>query len=84
MNSPVDQELEAMAAQYFDALKQSYLAASHSRTIFAYIVSYLPFCLGILWICFDGKKQGWHDKLSNTTVVYSHSLQGDPLQERLA
>lgn len=33
------------------------------------IVSYLILALGFLWILFDKKKQGWHDKLSKTFVV---------------
>jgi uncharacterized RDD family membrane protein YckC len=36
---------------------------------FAYFVSTLPFGLGFLWIAFDRKKQGWHDKLAGTVVV---------------
>lgn len=36
---------------------------------FAYIVSFVPFCLGFLWIAFDDRKQGWHDKLASTVVV---------------
>lgn len=35
----------------------------------AYIVSSIPLCLGFLWIAFDSKKQGWHDKLAGTVVV---------------
>lgn len=35
----------------------------------AYFVSMLPLGLGILWIAFDRKKQGWHDKLAGTVVV---------------
>ena len=35
----------------------------------AYFVSTLPLCLGFLWIAFDGRKQGWHDKLAGTVVV---------------
>jgi uncharacterized RDD family membrane protein YckC len=34
-----------------------------------YFVSIIPFFLGILWIAFDPRKQGWHDKLANTVVV---------------
>lgn len=34
-----------------------------------YIVSSLPFWLGFLWIAFDGRKQGWHDKIAATLVV---------------
>lgn len=36
---------------------------------FAYIVSTIPFCLGFIWVAFDSKKQGWHDKLAGTVVI---------------
>jgi uncharacterized RDD family membrane protein YckC len=36
---------------------------------FAYYVSIIPFGLGLLWVAFDGRKQGWHDKLAGTVVV---------------
>jgi len=29
----------------------------------------LPLMLGILWVAFDPRKQGWHDKLAHTVVV---------------
>ena len=35
----------------------------------AYFVSGLPLGLGFLWIAFDKRKQGWHDKLAGTVVV---------------
>jgi uncharacterized RDD family membrane protein YckC len=34
-----------------------------------YIVSGLVLCLGFLWVLFDEKKQGWHDKIAHTFVV---------------
>ena len=37
---------------------------------FAYLLSFLPLGLGFLWIAFDSKKQGWHDKLAVTAVIY--------------
>lgn len=37
---------------------------------FAYLLSTLPLGLGFLWIAFDSKKQGWHDKLAGTAVIY--------------
>ena len=37
---------------------------------FAYLVSMLPFCLGFLWIAFDRRKQGFHDKIAQTVVIY--------------
>ncbi len=38
---------------------------------FAYLLSAVPLGLGFLWIAFDRRKQGWHDKLSGTVVVRS-------------
>lgn len=35
-----------------------------------YIVNMIVFSIGFLWIVFDGKRQGWHDKLAGTYVVY--------------
>ena len=35
-----------------------------------YLVSGVPFFLGFFWIAFDKKRQGWHDKLAGTIVVY--------------
>ena len=34
-----------------------------------YYVSMLPLGLGLLWVAFDARKQGWHDKLAGTVVV---------------
>ncbi len=34
-----------------------------------YYVSMLPLGLGLLWVAFDPRKQGWHDKLAGTVVV---------------
>jgi uncharacterized RDD family membrane protein YckC len=36
-----------------------------------YYVSMLPLMLGIIWVAFDPRKQGWHDKLAGTVVVRS-------------
>ena len=36
---------------------------------FAYYVSVLPLMLGFIWVGFDKRKQGWHDKLAGTVVV---------------
>jgi len=37
---------------------------------FAYIASIVPVFLGFLWIAVDKRKQGWHDKLAGTAVIY--------------
>ncbi|HHH54024.1 MAG TPA: RDD family protein [Bacteroidetes bacterium] len=34
-----------------------------------YSVSAIPLLLGIFWIAWDRKKQGWHDKLANSAVI---------------
>ena len=34
-----------------------------------YYLSTLPLCLGLIWVAFDPRKQGWHDKLAGTVVV---------------
>ncbi|MEO7252775.1 MAG: RDD family protein [Casimicrobium sp.] len=34
-----------------------------------YYVSAIPFGLGLIWVAFDPRKQGWHDKLAGTVVV---------------
>ncbi|PIP08224.1 MAG: hypothetical protein COX51_04865, partial [Syntrophobacteraceae bacterium CG23_combo_of_CG06-09_8_20_14_all_50_8] len=34
-----------------------------------YFISALPLYIGFLWVAFDGKKQGWHDKLAGTVVI---------------
>ncbi len=37
-----------------------------------YYVSIIPLFLGIIWVAFDKRKQGWHDKLAGTVVVKTH------------
>ena len=34
-----------------------------------YFFSTIPFGLGLMWVGWDKRKQGWHDKLANTVVV---------------
>ncbi|MEA2672707.1 MAG: hypothetical protein QOG45_2927 [Chloroflexota bacterium] len=34
-----------------------------------YIISAIPFGLGLIWAAFDPRKQGWHDKIASTFVV---------------
>ena len=34
-----------------------------------YLVSSIVFCLGYIWVAFDKKKQGWHDKIAGTVVI---------------
>jgi uncharacterized RDD family membrane protein YckC len=34
-----------------------------------YILSTLPLLLGFLWVAWDPRRQGWHDKLAGTVVI---------------
>ena len=34
-----------------------------------YYVSTIPLGAGLVWVAFDPRKQGWHDKMANTVVI---------------
>jgi uncharacterized RDD family membrane protein YckC len=38
-----------------------------------YFVSTIPLGLGLMWVGWDARKQGWHDKLAGTVVIRSSS-----------
>lgn len=46
-----------------------------------YFVSGLPFMLGFLWIIWDKRKQGFHDKLANTVVVQNAHFEMNDLSQ---
>ncbi|MEH6565657.1 MAG: RDD family protein [Halopseudomonas sp.] len=35
-----------------------------------YFLATIPLGLGLIWVAFDSRKQGWHDKLAGTLVIY--------------
>jgi uncharacterized RDD family membrane protein YckC len=37
---------------------------------FAYYISALPIFIGFFWVLWDSKRQGWHDKIAGTQVLY--------------
>lgn len=44
-----------------------------SQAILRYLGYYLatiPLGIGIIWVALDERKQGWHDKMAGTLVVY--------------
>jgi len=49
---------------------------------FAYLVSIIPLGIGLIWVAFDRRKQGWHDKLANTIVVRSKNRVLEPVPVR--
>jgi uncharacterized RDD family membrane protein YckC len=46
---------------------------------FADFVSMAPLFLGIFWVGFDKRKQGWHDKLAGTVVVKRKNTGPEPV-----
>lgn len=60
----------AMSARIVDADTGN--PPSTSQLVIRYVgyyVSALPLFLGFLWVAFDRRKQGWHDKMANTVVI---------------
>ncbi len=45
-----------------------------------YFVSMLPLFLGIFWVGFDARKQGWHDKMAGTVVVRRKGGSAEPVR----
>jgi uncharacterized RDD family membrane protein YckC len=33
------------------------------------IVSFAAILIGVIWVAFDARKQGWHDKMARSLVV---------------
>lgn len=48
---------------------------------FGYFVASIPLLIGIIWVGFDKKKQGWHDKLAGTVVVKASATPSQPTIE---
>ena len=48
-----------------------------TRRYVTFILATLPFFLGLFWVIWDDRRQGWHDKLSNTCVIYDWPAQED-------
>lgn len=45
--------------------------------LLGYLVCILSLGLGFLWVLIDTRRQGWHDKLANTVVVYAWEARQD-------
>ncbi|HVI25366.1 MAG TPA: RDD family protein [Xanthomonadaceae bacterium] len=60
----------AVSARVVDARTGNTLTVGQSISRYlAYFVAMLPLFLGIIWVAFDPRKQGWHDKLAGTVVI---------------
>jgi uncharacterized RDD family membrane protein YckC len=42
-----------------------------------YYLAAIPLFLGIIWVGFDRRKQGWHDKIAGTVVI--RRKEGEPV-----
>ena len=48
-----------------------------TRRYLTFLLAALPLFLGLLWVIWDDRRQGWHDKLSDTCVIYDWPAQED-------
>ncbi len=64
---------QVVDAQTFEPLRPRQAVLRY----FAYIVSLLPLGLGFLWVVWDKRKQGFHDKIANTVVLHEAGLEAD-------
>jgi len=47
------------------------------RRLIGYVVAAVPLFLGFFWILVDDRRQGWHDKIAGTCVVYTWHARAD-------
>ncbi len=48
-----------------------------TRRYVTFLLAALPLFLGLFWVLIDDRRQGWHDKLSSTCVIYDWPAQED-------
>jgi uncharacterized RDD family membrane protein YckC len=71
----------AISARVVDASTGNTLSVGQSvGRYLAYFVSILPLGIGLIWVAFDNRKQGWHDKLAGTVVVRSKNRGPRPVK----
>lgn len=62
------------------------LGRPDDKQLFIRLIGYLPsmlvFGLGFLWVVFDARRQGWHDKMAGTVVVAEDTLSAAPARAR--
>lgn len=46
-----------------------------------YFVSIIPLCAGLIWVAFDQRKQGWHDKMAGTLVIKNKVIEEDVISD---
>ena len=54
------------------------------RRLLGYAACFLSLGIGFLWVLIDDRRQGWHDKIAGTCVIYAwEARQDEQLLERL-
>ncbi len=54
------------------------------RRLLGYAACFLSLGIGFLWVLIDDRRQGWHDKIAGTCVIYAwEARQNEQLLERL-
>ena len=54
------------------------------RRYIGYYISAFALYIGFIWVLFDNRRQGWHDKLAGTYVIYTWDARpGDKMAARL-
>jgi len=71
----------AISARVVDARTGRRIGAGQALIRYlGYFISFLPLGLGALWVVFDRRKQGWHDKLARTVVVRPRRSSPEPVR----
>jgi uncharacterized RDD family membrane protein YckC len=47
-----------------------------------YFVSMIVVLLGYIWVAFDARRQGWHDKIAGSVVVRARNRESAPVRFR--
>lgn len=70
-----------VSAQVVDAKTGRALSVGQSIVRYLmYIVAMLPLGLGVVWVAFDPRKQGWHDKVAGSVVIRSRQRGQEPVR----
>lgn len=73
----------AVSARVVDAQTGNTLSVGQSiGRYLGYFIATLPLFLGVVWVAFDPRKQGWHDKLAGTVVVRPKHRGPEPVKFR--
>jgi len=71
----------AISAQVVDARTGKSLGVGQAiGRYLAYFPACLLFFVGIIWVAFDSRKQGWHDKLAGTVVIRPKRRGAEPVK----